>query len=110
PEQPPSALPAGAQMPPVDKYVVGAAKPPQVPGSELMDMTLEQAMQISLEKNLDLQVAKMNPEIQDYSIVQARAFYRPTISASFRQNHSSTISTNILDGVTTNNLSISQTY
>ena len=35
------------QAPPVDRYVVGTAKPPQVPGTTQLDLTLEQAIQFA---------------------------------------------------------------
>ena len=52
-------------------------------------MSLEQAIEIALENNLDLKVARMNPQIQDYSLQAARATFRPTLSGNFNQNHSS---------------------
>ena len=92
-------LPGVAQMPPVDRYMVGTAKPPVVPGAPTIDMTLDDAIAIALEKNLDIQVQKMNPAIQDYSLVRFNAVFRPTLTSSFTQNHAQTPSTNILDGV-----------
>ncbi len=105
----PGSLPA-SQMAPLDKYVVGQAKPPEVPGSTMVDLTLEQAQQIALEKNLDLQVAKMDPTIQDYGMVAARAAFRPQITGSFTQNHSSNPVTSSLDGGATSVSTQSQQY
>ncbi len=85
--------------PRVTQYVVGQAKPPVPAGTALRDMTLDEAVQIALENNLGLQAAKMNPQIQDYSLQQSRAAFRPTLSASFNQRHSATVSTSTLDGV-----------
>jgi outer membrane protein len=99
--QTPQSL-GGGQLPPVDKYVVGTAKPPQVPGSETVDMTLEQAIQIALDHNLSLQVAKLNPQIQDYALEGARAVFVPQITASYNYNNSSRPSTNTTEGVLTN--------
>jgi outer membrane protein len=62
-------------------------------------MSLQQAIEIALENNLDLKVAKMNPQIQDYSIQAARAAFKPTLNGNFNQNHSSAVSVNTLDGV-----------
>ena len=100
----PATPPAPAQTPPpatVEPYVMGQAKPPAEPGASLRDMSLEQAIEISLENNLDLKVARMNPQIQDYSLSAARAAFRPTLSGTFNQQHSSVISTNVLEGVPT---------
>ena len=49
----------------VGTYTVGQAKPPDVPGSQLRDITLEQAIQIALENNLDLKSARMTPQQQE---------------------------------------------
>jgi outer membrane protein len=92
----------GGQMPPVDTYVVGTAKPPQVPGSEPADLTLEQAIQVALDHNLSLQVAKLNPEIQDYALEGARAAFVPNITASFNYTNQQAPSTNTTEGVATN--------
>ena len=80
------------------------------PGVPVMELTLDDAIQIALEKNLDLQVAKMNPLIQDYNLVQARAAYKPTLTGTFNQNHASSQSTNRLDGVTSVNITQTQAY
>ena len=87
---------------PIDRYVVGQANPPDMAGSQLMDLTLEQAMQTALDKNLDLQVARINPLIQDYNLESARAAFNPTLTASFNQNRSASVTNNALDGVSTN--------
>jgi outer membrane protein TolC len=99
--QTPQSL-GGGQLPPVDKYVVGTAKPPQVPGSETVDMTLEQAIQIALDHNLSLEVAKLNPQIQDYVLEGARAVFVPQITASYNYNNQTAPSTNTTEGVLTN--------
>jgi len=107
----PPAPPAPGQTATVDRYVVGQAKPPADPGASVRDMSLEQAIQIALENNLDLKVARMNPQIQDYSLQAARATFKPVMSATFNQNHQSTLSTNVLDNVGGGNRLVqSQTY
>ena len=35
----------------------------------------------------------MNPQIQDYNLVSARAAYKPTFTGNFNQNHNSSTST-----------------
>jgi outer membrane protein len=92
----------GGQALPVDKYVVGTAKPPQVPGQENTDMTLEQAIQIALDNNLSLQVARLNPQIQDYTLVGARAVFVPQLTASYNYRNATAPSTNTTEGVLTN--------
>jgi outer membrane protein len=88
--QQPSNTPQTTTTPTIEPYVVGQAKPPVESGTSIREMTLEQAIQIALENNLDLKVARMNPQIQDYTLQQTLANYRPTISGTFTQNRSST--------------------
>ena len=112
PTAPAAPLPGiGAQQAPtIDRYIVGQAKPPVLPGTQMQDLTLEQAIQLALDKNIDLKVARINPLIQDYNLVSARAVFKPVLTASINQNHNSSQSTNILDGVTTNLVGQTQSY
>lgn len=95
---------------PIERYTVGQAKPPATPGVTVQQLTLDQAIQIALDHNLNLQSAKLNPLIQDYSLVSARAAFRPSITGSFSNNHSSNPVTSSLDGAKTTVTNISQSY
>lgn len=88
----------GVQVQEQDRYVVGRALPPEVPGSPRVELTLEQAIERALEKNLDIQSAKLNPQIQDYTLQAARANFRPTLNANYGYTNSSQQSTSQLDG------------
>src|SRR5262249_49318086 len=88
-QQQPTGSAQSAQIQAIAQYIGGQANPPATPGVPVKDLTLDDAIQISLERNLDLQVAKMNPLIQDYNLVQARAAYKPTLTGNFNQNHAS---------------------
>ena len=96
----PTPIPA---TPPVqiERYTVGTARPPVVEGSKLLELTLDQAQAIALEKNLDLKVARMNPQIQDYAIQQARATFIPSLTGSYSYRDSQSASNNTLEGVST---------
>jgi outer membrane protein TolC len=93
----------------VDRYTVGQARPPLAEGQQLVELTLDQAYALALEKNLDLKVARMQPILTDYQLMQMRAAYKPTFSGSYQYRNSLSPSNNTLEGVTnlTNN---SQTY
>lgn len=84
-----------------DRYVVGQAKPPEVPGSPVLNMTLEEAIQRAVDRNLDLKVQRLNPQISDYQLQQARAFYRPTFSGTVRYNNSQSPNTSSLEARST---------
>ena len=41
----------------------------------LLELTLEQAMEMALDKNLDLKAARMDPQTVDYQLQTARAAF-----------------------------------
>ena len=100
----------GAQTQTVDRYVVGQAKPPETPGRSVIDLTLEQAVQAALDKNLDVVAAKMNPQIQDYTLQGARAVFRPTIGGTTSFAGASSITTSKLDAVGTTRVTGTQQF
>lgn len=82
----------------VEPYTVGQATPPAAPGATLVPMTLQEAVNRALEVNLNLQSARLNPLIQEYSLRSARAAFTPTLSGNLGFNNSTSISTSQLDG------------
>jgi len=92
------ALQEPAAPPAPQTYEVGRALPPAVPGSTVIDLTLEEAVDRALENNLGLQSARLNPEIQDLGLEQAQAAFRPTFNSSVGYNNASSQSTSQLDG------------
>lgn len=93
------ATPAnGIQIQAQDRYVVGQALPPVEDGSQRVDLSLEDAMARALEKNLDIKNAKLNPQMQDYTLQAARAAFRPTLNGNYSFNNASQQSTSQLDG------------
>lgn len=90
--------PAVAPAPTLEPYEVGRAVPPVEPGRSMISLTLEEAIQRALESNLDIQSARLNPQMQDYSLIAARAAFLPTLNSTFGYNNSSNQSTSQLDG------------
>jgi outer membrane protein TolC len=82
----------------VQPYTVGQAVPPLDPGKTLTAMTLEQAMARALEQNLDIQSARLDPRIQEYSLLGARAAFSPTLNLTYGYNNATNQSTSQLDG------------
>jgi outer membrane protein TolC len=71
----------------------------------MRDLTLEQAVQIALEKNLALQVAKLSPQLADYNLQSARAAFLPRYTSTYSINNSTQPSNDRTDqvaNVTTN--------
>jgi len=86
------------QLPTVDRYVVGQAQPPAEPGLNRMDLSLDTAMQIALENNLDLRAARMSPQAVDYQLTGARAAFNPRITSSYAYNNAQTANNSTLEG------------
>jgi len=55
--------------------------PVTTPGPNV-ELTLDDATARALEKNLDIAVERLNPEIQDLNLARIRASYRPTATSS----------------------------
>ena len=44
-----------------------------------MQLTLDDAIKLALDRNLDIAVQRLNPETFDYSIAGLQAIYKPTL-------------------------------
>src|SRR5918998_1406186 len=66
---------------------------PAAPAPTVRRITIEDAVKLALENNLGVQVARINPQVQDYSIAQARANWTPSFTTAL-QNRSSDSPTN----------------
>lgn len=95
--QQPAAPATATQGAAQDRYVVGQARPPLTAGTQYMDVTLDQAMQIALEKNLDLKVARMNPQSVDYQLQSARAAFNPQLTGLGSYQNQSSKNTSTLE-------------
>ena len=51
-----------------------------------IQLTLDDAVKFALDRNLDIKVQRLNPELQDIAMASARAFYSPTLSTAFSQS------------------------
>ncbi len=71
----------------------------QTPGSgPQTDLTLEDAIARALERNLDIAVARLNPQVVDLTLAQALSAYRPTFNTALSTNQSTNPSSTQLDG------------
>ena len=81
--------------------VAGVSVPPSVlqpAGRPMRQLSVDEAVTLALEQNLDLRVERLNPLIQDLSIAEARSVYTPTLTTTLFTNNRSRPSTNIFDG------------
>jgi outer membrane protein TolC len=56
--------------------------PPLAPGTRV-ELTLDDALERALERNLDIAVERLNPQTFDFSIAALEANYRPNLTSTF---------------------------
>ena len=66
--------------------------------SERFDLTLDEAIERALDRNLDIAVERLSPQVLDLTLAQAQAFYRPTFSTDFTGSSRTSPSSTQLDG------------
>ena len=64
----------------------------------VFDLTLDDAIERALQRNLDIAVERLNPQLQDLSIAVASAAFMPNFSSSFDIGRSLSPSRSQLDG------------
>ena len=62
------------------------------------DLTLEDAIARALERNLDIAVERLNPQVVDLTLAQQLSAYRPTFDTALSTNQSTSPSSTQLDG------------
>jgi len=60
--------------------------PITAPGPNV-ELTLDDATARALERNLDIAVQRLNPEVQDFNLARIRAVYRPTVTSTISTQH-----------------------
>ena len=66
--------------------------------AQRFDLTLDEAIERALDRNLDIAVERLNPQVLDLTLAQAQAFYRPTFSTDFTGSSRTSPSSTQLDG------------
>ncbi len=87
---------------------------PQSTGRPQRSLSIDEAVALALEQNLDIQVERANPLIQDLSIAAVRSNWTPVFSTTFQTNNATTPSNSAIAGgdtqinneTTQNNLSL----
>lgn len=65
-----------------------------------VQLTLDDAVKLALDRNLDIAVQRLNPATFDYSIASLRAVYRPTLTSQLSHNSANNPSTSTISGGT----------
>ncbi len=63
-----------------------------------VQLTLDDAVKLALDRNLDISVQRLNPQTFDYSIAGLNAFYRPTLTSTVSAVSDARASTNTTSG------------
>ena len=74
----------------------GAAS--QAPAQPTMSLTLDEAVRLALEKNLDIAVQRQNPPMVDLSIASLKAVYKPTIGSKIANENQTQPPISLLTG------------
>jgi outer membrane protein TolC len=81
----------------VDAEQTRPTVPITAPGPSV-ELSLVEAEARALERNLDLVVERLNPQLQDLTLERLHAFYRPTVSGTFSQRNQVQPPTSQLNG------------
>jgi outer membrane protein len=88
-----------------------ATAPAQTAGGAqpTLPLTVDDAIRLALDRNLDIAVQRLNPQTFDYSIGALQSFYKPTLTSRIASNSQLNPPTNTLQGVPTGQNGITQT-
>src|SRR5262245_10489213 len=80
-------------------------------------LSIDDAVKLALEQNLGIRIQRIDPQISDVGVAQARSFWAPSLSANFSKGSQTLQSTSafsgsgasILNGLFSNNVGVNQT-
>jgi outer membrane protein len=61
-------------------------------------LTLDEAVKLALDRNLDIAVQRLNPQINDISIASIRSIYHPVLTSTLNKQSTTTPSTSTISG------------
>src|SRR6478752_223322 len=70
----------------------------QLQSESVRRLSIDDAVTMALEQNLGIRIQRFDPQIQDTSVAQARAFWAPNLTTSFNRNSQTLQSTNTFTG------------
>jgi outer membrane protein len=90
----PSSLSAAIQS--------AAAQANGAPGQPVRQLSIDDAVNLALEQNLGIQIQRLDPQVQDVGVAQARSFWVPTVTSSLQRNTQNQPATSALSPSYTN--------
>ena len=88
---------ASAQTFPI-RHLFGGGGGQATPQGGRFDLTLDDAIERALDRNLDIAVQRINPQVQDLTIASAHSAFLPTLSSNFNTRSSTSPQSSQLDG------------
>ncbi len=92
---------AAAQRAGVDATARAAGDQPATPASgaqPTVALTLDEAVKLALDRNLDIAVQRLNPQTFDFSLAGLQATFRPTLTSTLSQQSNTNPSTQTISG------------
>ena len=94
-----------------------AAAQPAAPTGPVRRLSMEEATKLGLDQNLGIRIQRLDPQVQDVTILQAKSLWAPTLSNTLSKNSQTQQPTNafsgsgsnILNGSVTNQMGATQT-
>ena len=74
---------ASAQTPPPPATSQAQTQPTD---DAVRHLTIDDAVKLALEQNLGIRIQRLDPQIQDVGVVQARSFWAPNFSSTLSRN------------------------
>ena len=108
---PVGAAEAGQQTPPPPP--AAATMQAAEPEGPVRQLSIDEAVELALKNNLGLEIERLNPQIEQEAIAQARAPYLPVLGSQLRMNSTTTQPRDFTEGdqpFTTDGLSGSLTF
>jgi outer membrane protein TolC len=79
--------------------VAGAQTPVAQPTTgPTVALSLDDAVKLALDRNLDIAVQRLNPQINDIAIASIRSVYHPTLTSTLNRQSTTTPSTSTISG------------
>jgi outer membrane protein len=75
-----------------------------------VSLTLEDVVKLTLERNLDIAVQRLNPEISDIAIASVRAFFRPSLTSQISTQGQTGLPTSQINLGTNNAAPVTDTF
>ena len=71
------------------------------PGDQMRRLTIDEAVRLALDNNLGVQIARINPQLQDLAVALARSAWVPTFNTIVQGSNAATPNNSFLSGATT---------